>query len=345
MFSIFSLFLLCDIVIVLRGVSMVDSVIETERLILRRMGYDKNGLKLTDKARKKEVLSVFKSWSNPQNYRYNEITWDIDDVDEMFDYDMPTEWGMHYMVVELKETGKVVATCRFGIRYDDETNTAWDFGYNVFRGDDKETYTLDEVRSVFKNDGLKKDELYQGKGYAKEILNTIMNVARKEGVKKLYAGADIDNFASIKVMMKNGFEFDCIDEDGDPCMECDLTRPNINLTSQEIDDRWNGYLKVIREKREELLDVVKENYNNQYSNALVYYFLGCVAREYNEIKIEQELMSLNNADMELLINGINKIETRWKKRLLSDSNDERLLRHLSYINRLKDISNRNIQIK
>ena len=324
---------------------MVDSVIETERLILRRMGYDKNGFKLTDKARKKEVLSVFKSWSNPQNYRYNEITWDIDDVDEMFYYDMPTEWGMHYMVVELKETGKIVATCRFGTRYDDETNTVWDFGYNVFRGDDKEFYTLDEVRSVFKNDGLRRDELHQGKGYAKEILNTIMNIARKEGIKKLYAGADIDNFASIKAMIKNGFEFDCVDDDGDPCMEYDLTKSSVDLTSKKIDDRWREYLAIIKEKREELLDVVKENYINQYSNALVYYFLGCVAREHNEIKIEQDLVFLDNTDRELLVHGINKIEARWKKRLLSDSNDERLLRHLGYINRLKDITNKNIQIK
>ena len=329
----------------LRGVNMVNSVIETERLILRRMGYDKNGRKLDEQVRKDEVLSIFKSWSNPQNYRYNEITWDIEDVNEMFDYKMPTEWDMYYMVAELKETGEIVATCRFGRRYDDDTNSIWDFGYNVFRGDDKEEYSLDEVVSVFEDAGLKRDSLHQGKGYAKEILDTIMKVAKSEGIKTLYSGADIDNFASIKAMIKSGFYFVCIDDDGDPCMEFDLTVPSNALTKEEIDANWNEYLEIIKVKREELVDVVNENYISQYSSALVYHFLTAIAKCHSESEIQKDILTLDKKQKELLLHGVNKIEGRWKKRLINNSNDERLLRHLEYIERLKDITNKHIQVK
>ena len=324
---------------------MIGNVIETDRLILRKFVYDKNGKKLSDNNRKEEVLRFFKSWSNPQNYRYNEITWDIDDVNEMFDYKMPTDWGMYYMIAELKDTGEIVATCRFGQYYDDETNTVWDFGYNVFRGDDKESYSLEEIKKAFSNDGLIKDEKYWGKGYANEIINLIMKLAKNEGMKKLRSGADIDNFGSIKAMVKNGFTYSFIDEDGDPCMEYDLSKFGMEiLKKKDIDTVWNEYLKIIDKERKKLQDKINDNFLDQYSSALAYYFLSLSAKGEKE-KIILDLGKLSEDETNIMINKTNLLESRWKKRLANDISDERLKRHLEYCKELKQIFKKDFKNK
>ena len=317
---------------------MLDNIFETERLIIRRFGYDKQGQKLNLNKRKEEALRIFKSWSNPQNYRYNEITWDFEDVNEMFDYDFPTDWGMYYMIAELKETGEIVATCRFGQYYDDETNSIWDFGYNVLRGDDKESYTLEDVQKVFFDNGLIKDEVYWGKGYANEILGLIMSLARNEGKKKLRSGADIDNFGSIKAMVKKGFTFSCIDEDGDPCMEYDLySYDDKEISKEKIESNWKEYLKIINSKRDEFQDKINENYIDQYSNALTYYFLSKISKGINENDITKDLGKLNEKEFTMVMSKLCSLEERWNKRNAIDPHDERVARHLEYCAILKSI--------
>ena len=325
---------------------MVSNVLETERLILRRFGYDKFGNKLDKQQRKIEVFQIFKSWSNPQNYRYNEITWDIDDVDEMFDYDFPTSWDMYYMIAESKESGEIIATCRFGKYHDDETNLVWDFGYNVFRGDDKESYTLDDVRSVFDENGLVKDEKYWGKGYAKEILNLIMKIAKSEGIHKLYSGADIDNFASIKAMIKNGFIFSTIDEDGDPCMEYDLlNKRQSEMSKEEIDRAWENYLITIAKEKKNILDKVQENYINQYSSALAFYFLRMVSENESNQNIANDIKKLSEFEVRIMLEKVHALEQRWRKRLDSTPGDIRLNRHIGYCSTLEKMYKRDIATK
>ena len=51
---------------------MVNNVVTTDRLIMRRFGYDREGNLISKEKRLEEVKRIFMSWSNPQNYRYNE---------------------------------------------------------------------------------------------------------------------------------------------------------------------------------------------------------------------------------------------------------------------------------
>ena len=246
--------------------------------------------------RQEDVLQIYKSWSNPQNYRYNEITWDINDVMEMVKYPCPTSWGMFYKVAEIKETGEIVATCRFGTRYDTKPeDMVWDFGYNVFRTDDKEIYTIEDIKTAFKN-GVTRDSSW-GKGYGKAILCAIIEIARKNGVKKLIAGADSRNFGSQKVMMKNGFVFYRTDEDYDVQLCLDLTKPTIIPSPEELAHIWEEHEKLVKAHIEKNNSKINEIDTAHFYDAIFYLLL-------NRVLEIEKLSNLNLIETNKLKNEI-----------------------------------------
>lgn len=238
---------------------MVPERIETKRLILRKF-------------KKEDVDTIFKSWSNPQNYRYNEITWNRDEVVEMLDYEWPTSWGNYYFIAEDKESGETVATLRFGKYWNSKPeDMIWDFGYNAFRSDDKEEYGVEDIKKAFAPNGVTKDKNW-GKGYASEMITAVLEIAKQEGVKGFNSGACIKNYPSLKVMLKNGFEFSKIDEDFDYELTLDMTKEIKVPTKEEMEKIWDNFTKMAeRDLQDETIkaEINKQDYE-QYYKAITY---------------------------------------------------------------------------
>ena len=76
-------------------------------------------------------------------------------INDIVNESWPSSWGMYFFVLEDLSTNEIVSTCRFGGTIKENEEKIWDFGYSTFRGDDKENYTLEDIREVFKN-GVKK---------------------------------------------------------------------------------------------------------------------------------------------------------------------------------------------
>lgn len=329
---------------------MVQDVYETERLIIRKFGHYKDGTPMSKEDRAKEVERIFKSWYNPQNYRYNEITWDKASVDEMFDYKQPTDWGMYYRIAELKGTGEIVATCRFGKYYGDQTDTVWDFGYNVFRDDDKDFYPYEEIKRAFQPNGIKKDINYWGKGYAKEILEKIIEIAIEEGRAKLYAGVDMANYGSQKVMIANGFVFSEIDEDNDPCLELDLSSYNSSKkrSQEEIALAWSTYLKILDEKKEEYEHEMENSTLDKYYSAIGYMLLerqsklcelivnnNSIANTISKY-IEETISKLDSKELVGVTDFINTKYKFWSKKISDDDyKKDKYQRYIKYVENVK----------
>lgn len=189
---------------------MVEKEFERDRLVFKPFST------LTDDEKK----IIVKSWENPFNARYNKTKDANESVEKISRLAQPTfkkleqyEDCMYFRAVFDKTTGELIGNCRFGKYYKSKTNECWDFGFNV----------------------LLKHWL---KGYGTEIIGKIIDFARGEGVKTLNGGADIENYASYKAMINNGFEYMGYDEDGDYKYVLDLSKAlkkkdDIYITWQE----------------------------------------------------------------------------------------------------------------
>lgn len=166
----------------------------------------------------KDIHRIFMAWNNPQSYRYNSVEWDEKGVLDICKYSHPSKYGMYYMVLEDKTLGEIVGTCRFGdYNWASDDTEIWGFGYCVFREDDKDSYSVEDIRKTYEQDGLFRDTRYQNKGYGQKMLSIILDLAVKKGVKTIRDGADINNDGSLKVMIKNGFtHLMQVDNDGNP---------------------------------------------------------------------------------------------------------------------------------
>jgi len=195
---------------------MINETFESERLTFKPFS------SLTEE--QKEIIA--KSWSNPFNARYNAMKNPRKSVDELCETKEPTfknledyQDCMYFRVAFDKTTDEVIGTCRFGKYHRSKTNDCWDFGFNVL---------------------LK----YWYKGYGVEIIGKMLELARAEGVKTFVGGADIENYSSYKAMIKNGFEYDGYDEDGDYRYILDLRKPA--KTKEEIDNAWLSHLDMTK---------------------------------------------------------------------------------------------------
>ena len=195
---------------------MIKEIFESERLIFKPFS------SLTEE--QKEVVA--KSWNNPFNARYNAMKDAKGSVEELSRSAEPTfqdlsnyDDCMYFRVAFDKETNEIIGTCRFGKYHRSKTNECWDFGFNVL---------------------LK----YWYKGYGVEIIGKMIELAKNEGVKTFNGGADIENYGSYKAMIKNGFEYDDYDEDGDYRYLLDLSKPA--KTKTEIDNAWLSHLDMTK---------------------------------------------------------------------------------------------------
>lgn len=288
--------------------------IETDRLILRPFT-------------KEDVDRIHMAWSNPQSYRYNSIDWDKEDVESLVDCELPTEYGMYLLVAELKQDvgnlqkGQIVATCRFGSPgYPDNNNEYWGFGYCVFRSDDKQEYTLEDIRQTYKPDGLTRDVLYQGHQFGQEILEAIIEKAREVGVEYIEDGADINNHGSLKVMIKNGFvhkvEIDAngnfvdVDEDYDFTYTLDLTKPTEKLSKKEVSLRWEEHLKLV-DKNSKLYKAEKDTLDKKhYLKSVLYLMFSRLKKSPND---QQAVI--------LILNQLNKDETENLMQVIEERKD------------------------
>ena len=195
---------------------MIKEIFESERLVFKPFS------SLTEQ--EKEIVA--KSWDNPFNARYNAMKDAKGSVEELSKTAEPTFQDlsdyndcMYFRVAIDKATGEIIGTCRFGKYYRSETNECWDFGFNVLL---KHWYN----------------------GYGVEIISKMIELAKNEGVKTFNGGADIENYGSYKAMIKNGFEYDGYDDDGDYRYILDLSKPA--KTKAEIDKAWQSHLDMTK---------------------------------------------------------------------------------------------------
>lgn len=257
---------------------MVEEIIYTngthtktgEKLILKRF----------DKIHAKRL---YMAWTNPQSFRYNDIPkinmedeneWDC--VGEIADYGFPSDEGMYFMTIHRinpqNNQEELIGNCRFGkCTYEDykDRNDVWDMGFSIIRDDDKLEYSDEEIIKAFTSENDQKtlginalypDKTYWKNGYITEVIATILEIARQNGVKKVVSGADIHNLGSLKAHIKCGMKLSEInseykfDDENDPELEINID-PNTpqTPTQEEINTYWNNiFLKVINEKINEV---------------------------------------------------------------------------------------------
>lgn len=304
---------------------MVPQIIETERLILRRF-------------KSEDINKIFNSWSNPQNYRYNEITWNRYEVAEMLEYEHPTSWGNYYFIAEDKESGETVATLRFGKYWDSKPDDLiWNFGYNAFRSDDKEEYTIEDIKQAFAPNGITKDKNW-GRGYASEMIGAVLKIAKQEGIKGFIVGASIKNYPSLKVMLKNGFKFSKIDEDFDYELTLDMTKEIKVPTKEQMIEVWKNFTKMAQS---DLLnetiksEIYKQDYE-QYYKAIMYAIFNRIDKisklETNEKNVKEIedlgksakaiICGLTIKEKENFVVYLNEIEQIYASRVGDDNYDQ-----------------------
>ncbi len=170
---------------------------------------------------------IGKSWANPFNARYNSMKNPYGSVQELSQISEPTFTNlneyydcMYYRVIFSKQTGELIGTCRFGKWYKCDNLDVWDAGANIL---------------------LK----YWSDGYGEEVLGAMVKIAQEHGAKYFVGVADIENFGSNKIMIKNSFDFVEIDEDGDYFCKLDLSKPK--KSKEEIKENWQFYLTKVQE--------------------------------------------------------------------------------------------------
>lgn len=196
---------------------MLKKNFESERLIFKPF----------QELKESEKEIIIESWSNPFNARYNstkdagKYVEDISKLKEPTFQDLNNYYDcMYFRAVFDKKTDEIVGTCRFGKYYKSDVFDCWDFGFNVLL---KHWY----------------------KGYGTEILGSIVEIAKCENVKKIIGCADMENFASYKAMIKNGFIYSGLDEDGDFIYSLDLEKEKISIN--KINKNWKDHIKMSKE--------------------------------------------------------------------------------------------------
>ena len=123
--------------------------------------------------------AIFEIWANPQ---VNKYLWEpsYNTVEEVRDIIPENYSGPNIALsIILKETKKIIGTC--GVVPDDLANE-WEIGYCL------------------------KPE-YWGYGYATEVLNAFVELAKEDSVDALLAEVAVDNKKSLILLERNGFEF------------------------------------------------------------------------------------------------------------------------------------------
>lgn len=236
-----------------------------------------------------DAKRVFQCWSNPQCTRYNDIPFRQEDIEEIANYDFPTKNGMHFMVVTL-EDDTIVGNCRFGTRYDSKKEEMiWDFGYSIMRSDDKDFYTVADIKKAFstqnpdgskKLDGIAKDKHFWGKGYAQAMVEAILEIGKSEGVKYFISGADVRNFGSQKVMLKNGFKLltnsdgSRLDPDNDYRFVLDMKNYPAKPSEKDMKSIWENHLKAATVDLEGLKEFHTEETKHSLIKTVFYMLLG-----------------------------------------------------------------------
>ena len=274
--------------------------------------------------RAEDIPRIHRAWSNPQCYRYNSFDWNYDEIMSICEYDWPNERGQYFMVAE--RDGQIVATCRFGSYHDEDMPDYWNFGYTVFRSDDKDDYTLDDIRRTYENGGLVRDNANWGQGYGQAMVTAIIDQADKCGITKIISGADIRNYGSIKVMIKNGLTYhdtevgnEPNDADVDYNFVLDRTNNPTPPSQEDIDAEWSRHLTRLE------TDLVKYSDNLTkcdylHKHKCILYFLFAKINKMNKSKcnnslqtdLENTIKNLTDDELSGLIHILNMRENDWR---------------------------------
>lgn len=122
---------------------------------------------------------VFEIWSNSENDQY--MSDSVESLEEMKSICEKNKDSNGFLtVVTLKDTGEIIGTCCFG-----PTNRKdeWGFGYSI-------------------------KQKYWGKGYATEIVKSVITFGHSLGVKDFISSCAIENAASGRVLEKCGMHID-----------------------------------------------------------------------------------------------------------------------------------------
>lgn len=256
-------------------------IIETERLILKPFS------SLTEEQKEKTI----KSWDNPFNARYNAEPDSRKSVENLMARGEPTFANidkslesyydtMFFRVAYDKITGELIGSCRFGKYPESENMNTWDFGFNVL---------------------LK----HWSKGYGTEMVRKIIEIARDEGAQYFRGGADNDNFGSYHAMIKNGFKYIGIDNDGDFEFQLDLTKPT--PSKKECEQEWQNHIQRYIDRENEYGHIFGlEKYEDlQKINRLIKTMVAEIQKGGDENTLVQEY----NEKVEAILEKYNQIET------------------------------------
>lgn len=131
----------------------------------------------------KEAKDVWEIWSNSENEKYmSDPVESLEEVISICESRENNQENGYLTVATLKDTGKVIGTCNFGLTNKEDE---WGFGYSI------------------------KQE-YWGKGYATEIVKSIIKFGQNLGIKDFISDCAIENVASGKVLEKCGMHKDHI---------------------------------------------------------------------------------------------------------------------------------------
>ncbi|MGG7057838.1 GNAT family N-acetyltransferase [Clostridium nigeriense] len=147
---------------------MLSDNIVSERLILRNVTKD-------------DSKDIWEIWSNSENEKY--MGDPVESIEEVIAICKKREKdsGTGFLTVAtLKDTGEVIGTCCFG-----PTNRKdeWGFGYSIKQG-------------------------FWGKGYATEIVKSVIKFGYSLGIKDFISDCAIENAASGRVLEKCGMHID-----------------------------------------------------------------------------------------------------------------------------------------
>ncbi len=127
-----------------------------------------------------DANDVYKIWSSAENEKY--MGDPVSSQDEIVSFCIDNKKSDNYSrlaVVTLKDTGEIIGTCCFGPT---KNQKEWGFGYSI------------------------KQE-YWGKGFATEIVKSIIAFGRILGIKDFVSDFAVENIASSKVLEKSGMQF------------------------------------------------------------------------------------------------------------------------------------------
>ena len=142
----------------------------TERLVIRNVS-------INDKE------DLWKLWKTPENEKYMcDPVSSIEEIElicKSKELEQDFRKGLLRVAV-LKDTNTVIGTCNFGFTQRDDE---WGFGYSI-------------------------SPLYWNQGFATEIVKSIINFGKENGIKKFKTSCASENLASARVLQKCGMTFD-----------------------------------------------------------------------------------------------------------------------------------------